>query len=161
MTGRLEPAGDGREDALLASPTIQNHAAFLSLLPSGVLLCAWFGGTLEGKSDISIYLSLLEPGAERWSEPVRVSDDPDRSEQNPVVFQEPSGVLSLIHTAQVSGNQDECILRRRCLAPAGRRWTGSHDTAGVAASVDEGRSWTLSEVPGSIGSVHMTIVPLD
>jgi len=169
-----------------------------------VLLCAWFGGTLEGKSDISIYLSLLELGAEWWSEPVRVSDDPDRSEQNPVVFQEPSGVLSLIHTAQVSGNQDECILRRRrlalgggtvrsgapealplprgtfvrapirlrddgawmmpvfrCLAPAGRRWTGSHDTAGVAASVDEGRSWTLSEVPGSIGSVHMTIVPLD
>jgi predicted neuraminidase len=204
MTGRLEPSGDGRAEALLASPMIQNHAAFLSLLPSGVLLCAWFGGTLEGKSDISIYLSQLAPGAERWSEPVRLSDDPERSEQNPVLFQEPSGALSLIHTAQVSGNQDTCLLRRRrleltggtvragapeelalprgtfvrapiqvrddgawmmpvfrCRAPAGQRWTGSHDIAGVAVSRDEGRSWELSEVPGSIGAVHMTIVPLD
>lgn len=204
MTGRLEPRGEGRAEALLPSPVIQNHAAFLSLLPSGALLCAWFGGTLEGKSDISIYLSQLAPGAERWGEPARLSDDPERSEQNPVLFQEPSGALSLIHTAQVGGNQDTCVLRRRrlelaggtaragaveelalprgtfvrapiqvrddgawmmpvfrCLAPPGRRWTGSHDTAGVAVSLDEGRSWGLSEVPGSIGSVHMTIVPLD
>jgi predicted neuraminidase len=204
MTGRLESREEGRAEALLASPMIQNHAAFLSLLPSGVLLCAWFGGTLEGKADISIYLAQLAPDADRWSDPVRLTDDPERSEQNPVIFREPSGALSLIHTAQASGNQDTCLLRRRqleldgsivragapeelslprgtfvrapicvrddsawmmpvfrCLAPAGQRWTGSHDTAGVAVSPDEGRSWSLTEVPDSIGSVHMTIVPLD
>lgn len=204
MSGELRPSGAARDDALLPSPMVQNHAAFLKLLNDGTLLCAWFGGTLEGKSDISIYLSRLVPGAGRWSEAVRLSDDPNRSEQNPVIVEAPDGGLALIHTAQVSGNQDGCVLRRRtltvtadgawsgepelldlprgtfvrapvvhrddgaamlpvfrCIAPQGMRWTGSHDTAGVAVSDDGGNKWKLIEVPGSIGCVHMTIVPLE
>src|SRR5690606_4499052 len=49
----------------------------------------------------------------------------------------------------------------RCVSRPGQRWTGSHDTAAVGVSHDDGETWTLQEVPGSIGSVHMTIVPLD
>ena len=51
---------EGDADDLVIQPSlIQNHAAFLHLLSDGALVCAWFGGTLEGKSDISIFAAVL------------------------------------------------------------------------------------------------------
>lgn len=204
MTGDLVATGNGRFEAYLPSPMVQNHAAFIELLDDGVLACLWFGGTLEGKSDISIYGATLLSGAGRWSPSVQLSDDPERSEQNPVLTRTGQGDWLLVHTAQPAGNQDECLLRARkvsldgdtltgatprivdlplgtfvrgrfvrrtdgawmmpvfrCIPRPGQRWNGSHDTAGVAISHDDGASWTMTDVPGSIGSVHMTIVPLD
>ena len=204
MDGRLSGGADGRLEAYLASPMVQNHAAFIERLDDGTLACLWFGGTLEGKSDISIHGTVLAPGADHWGPTVQLSHDADRSEQNPVLARDLQGNWHLIHTAQPAGNQDECLLHTRrialdddrlvggepslidlplgtfvrgrfvrrndgawlmpvfrCISRPGQRWNGSHDTAGVAISRDNGQSWALSEVPGSIGSVHMTIVPLD
>lgn len=203
MHGQLESGADGRLEAFLPSPMVQNHAAFIERLDDGTLACLWFGGTLEGKSDISIYAATLQPGAESWSDAVRLSHDPARSEQNPVLWRNGAGAWQLFHTAQPAGNQDECLLRARpisigeslvggeprdldlplgsfirgrfvrradgawmmpvfrCISRPGQRWNGSHDTAAVAVSHDDGETWAMSEVPGSIGSVHMTIVPLD
>lgn len=84
MTGDIHVTSEKRREAFLPSPMIQNHASFLHLLDDGVLLCAWFGGTLEGKSDISIFASVLTPGAGRWGAPQRLSHDTAHSEQNPV-----------------------------------------------------------------------------
>ena len=42
MNGLLAAASPGRAEALLPSPMIQNHAAFLHLLSDGALVCAWF-----------------------------------------------------------------------------------------------------------------------
>ena len=204
MSGHLATAGDGRVEAYLPSPVVQNHAAFLSQFEDGTLVCLWFGGTIEGQSDISIYGSTLPPGADEWSPAVQLSFDAARSEQNPVLVKALSGRWRLFHTAQPAGNQDECLLRVRdislrdgiltggepstldlprgtfvragfvrrsddawmmpvfrCVSRPGQRWNGSFDTAGVSVSTDDGATWALSEVPESIGSVHMTIVPLD
>ena len=203
MDGVLAEGDDGRLEAYLPSPMVQNHAAFIERMDDGTLACLWFGGSLEGKSDISIHASVLAPGAARWGEAVQLSDDPDRSEQNPVLWRTGRGEWQLFHTAQPSGNQDECLLRARpisldgalkggqprdielplgsfirgrfvrradgawmmpifrCISRPGQRWNGSHDTAAVGVSHDEGQTWSMHEVPGSIGSVHMTIVPLD
>ena len=70
MTGKIapNPAQPGRADAFLPSPCIQNHAANLAFLPDGTLTCVWFGGTMEGMGDISVYMSRLTPGADQWSE---------------------------------------------------------------------------------------------
>lgn len=117
MTGRIEGVEPGRAEAFLSSPVVHNHASFLQWLPDGTLACAWFGGTLEGRSDIFIYLATLAPGATAWSEADRVSDDPDRSEQNPVIFTDPTtGAPGLFHTAQPGGRQEECVVRFRPLA---------------------------------------------
>lgn len=110
MDGSLRRTSPGRFEALLPSPCIQNHAAFLSVTPAG-LQCLWFGGSLEGKSDISIWRSTL--GNDTWSAAERLTDDPDRSEQNPVQFQAPDGRVLLLHTAQPGGNQDACVVRMR------------------------------------------------
>ncbi|MFC0337954.1 Predicted neuraminidase (sialidase) [Kushneria avicenniae] len=122
--GQLRPASDmpDRVNALLPSPCVQNHAANLHVMPDGELLCVWFGGTQEGIPDISIYLSRLAPGGEHWSEPEKVSDDPTRSEQNPILFDAGHQELWLIYTAQQSGHQDTAIVRRRISHDGGRSW---------------------------------------
>ena len=111
-----------RREAYLPSPCVQNHAANIMPLPGGDLACVWFGGTQEGIPDISVYFSRLPAGQDRWSEPVRLSDDPGRSEQNPILFPAPDGRLWLIWTAQISGNQDTAIVRRRISADNGLSW---------------------------------------
>lgn len=111
MTGILHTDDKGRITALLPSPKVQNHAAFLSLQPDGALICAWFGGTLEGKSDVSIHASVLLPSASAWGAAHALSADVNHSEQNPVLFAAPDGALWLFHTSQPSGNQDQCRIR--------------------------------------------------
>jgi predicted neuraminidase len=192
MNGRLTEVAPGRQEALLPSPMVQNHAPFLARRDGGID-CLWFGGTLEGRADISIYRSSLGPDG--WRAPERLSDDPDQSEQNPVQFAAPDGRTLILHTAQPGGNQDACVVRLReagrdpadlplprgtfirgpvhvredgawllpayrCVPRAGRKWTGSHDTAALAISRDAGRSWREVGTPGSIGCVHMMLAPL-
>ena len=117
MDGVLRTVADGRGEALLPSPCVQNHAAFLSVGPAG-LQCLWFGGSLEGKADISIWRSSLAGNV--WSPAERLTDDPARSEQNPVQFHAPDGRLLLFHTAQSGGNQDGCVVRMRRIGEAPR-----------------------------------------
>lgn len=192
----------GRADAYLPSPCIQNHAANLAFLPDGTLTCVWFGGTMEGMGDISIYMSRLAPGATRWSQAEKMSDDPVKSEQNPLIFKAPDGNVWLLYTSQTSGNQDGSIVKYRisadggktfgdvgvlcdlpgtfvrqpiivnghgdwllpvfrCVGLPGERWTGDADTAGVLISSDQGKTFEMTDVPDSLGAVHMNIVPLD
>jgi len=117
------PAGDpSRAEADIPAPCIQNHAANLMPLADGDLGCVWFGGTQEGIADISIYFSRLARDAAAWSTPVKLSDDPTRSEQNPILFPAPDGKLWLIYTAQKSGNQDTAIVRYRISEDNGISW---------------------------------------
>ncbi|WP_287876892.1 exo-alpha-sialidase [Acidovorax sp.] len=190
-----------RQVADLPSPRVQAHAANLMVLGDGALACVWFGGSMEGRSDISVFMSRLAPGTRQWSEPVQLSHDAERSEQNPVLFPAPDGTLWLLHTAQQSGHQNTAVVRVRrstdhgqtwsptetladapagtfvrqpihvhhdgswllpvfyCRAEAGQPWDGSHDDSGVLRSTDQGRTWQRISVPGSLGCVHMNIVP--
>ncbi|MDR3471896.1 MAG: exo-alpha-sialidase [Devosia sp.] len=122
MDGRLRPSDrdERRLEAFLPSPVIQNHAANLMVLGNGQLACVWFGGTMEGLGDISIYFSRLEDEDTRWSEPERLSDDALRSEQNPVLFPVPDGRLWLLYTSQPSGHQDQAVVKCRISEDDGR-----------------------------------------
>ena len=101
---------------------MQNHAANIMPLANGDLGCVWFGGTQEGMADISVWFSRLEKGGSQWSQAEKLSDDPTRSEQNPILFPAPDGRLWLFWTAQKSGNQDTAFVRYRISADDGRSW---------------------------------------
>ncbi len=109
----------------LPAPTIQCHAANLMPLGANELGCVWFGGTQEGVADISVWFSRksLSSGDAKWSEPVALSNDPERSEQNPILFPASDGALWLLHTAQRSGNQDTAIVRCRRSMDQGKTWS--------------------------------------
>ena len=77
------------------------HAPALLELPNGDMLCCWFGGTYEGSADIRIICSRLEKGSGKWTEPVDISGDPNRSEQNPSLFWGPDNAVWAIYTAQL------------------------------------------------------------
>jgi predicted neuraminidase len=116
------PGDPARIEAFIPTPCVQNHASFIAPLPGGDLGCVWFGGTQEGIPDISVYFARLAPGASRWSDPVKLSDDPTRSEQNPLLFSAPDGTLWLLWTAQIGGNQDTALVRRRISRDGGASW---------------------------------------
>jgi predicted neuraminidase len=122
--GRLHLHSDDptREVADLPSLCVQAHAANLMELHDGTMACVWFGGSMEGRSDISVYMSRLERGSTQWTVPMQLSDDAERSEQNPILFPAPDGSLWLLHTAQTSGNQDTSIVRRRISLDNGKSW---------------------------------------
>ncbi len=121
-SGLIERVGDDRIEAYLPSECPQNHAANIYPMPDGDLLCVWFGGTQEGIADISIFMSRLKKGDQKWSPAVKLSEDPTRSEQNPVLFLDPENVLWLLYTAQKSGNQDTAIVRYRQSHDMGHTW---------------------------------------
>ncbi len=98
MTVTVKTATPESRLALLASAIIQNHANFLHCLPDGALVCSWFGGTLEGRLDISIFASVFLPGSEQWGVPQRLSDVVDHLELRLVLFTALDGKLWLFHT---------------------------------------------------------------
>jgi predicted neuraminidase len=121
-------------EAKLPTHCVQNHSSNLMPLKNGDILCAWFAGTQEGIADTSIYLSRLKAGEYEWSVPVKLSDDPTRSEQNSVLFPAPDGNLWLMWTAQKAGNQDTAEVRFRVSADNGATWSPSQvlfDTPGT------------------------------
>jgi predicted neuraminidase len=119
---RVDHADPSRLNAYLPAPTVQSHAAIVQTLPDGDLGCVWFGGTQEGIGDISVWFSRLASDHDRWSEPVQLSGDSTRSEQNPILFSAPSGDLWLLYTAQLAGNQDTAEVRRRISSDSGHIW---------------------------------------
>ena len=155
MNGKVQTFSNGWQAALLPSPCIQNHAAFLYRGLVGDLRCAWFAGGLEGKSDICIHSSILDEKSGLWQSAQALTDDPLRSEQNPVLFSPDEQRTLLFHTAQPGGNQDQCIVRMREVGKSPRNTdlpTGSFVRARPIVRSDG--AWLLplhhcTHVPGS------------
>ncbi len=97
---------DTVESRIPNTPYNSCHAADLLELPNGDMLCCWFAGTDEGNADVSIVLSRLDAASSVWTNPVKISDDPTRSEQNPSLFLAPDGDIWIIYTAQTARTPD-------------------------------------------------------
>jgi predicted neuraminidase len=123
--GVVRPTDEpGRCQAMLPAPQVQNHAANLAVLPDGSLGCVWFAGTQEGVADISVWFSRRV--ADVWTQPVRLSDDPTRSEQNPVLYVHDATTVWLLWTSQHAGNQDTARVLRRISTDGGYTWGPIH-----------------------------------
>ena len=134
-------SGDGRlhhhalldtvEALIPNAPYNSCHAADLLELENGDLLCVWFAGSDEGNADISIVGSRLPAGESQWTEPVKISDDATRSEQNPSLFQHPNGDIWVMYTAQTARTPEIPVnfnlqytaeIRRKVSHDLGRTW---------------------------------------
>ncbi|MDF2964404.1 MAG: exo-alpha-sialidase [Paenibacillus sp.] len=159
--GVLRPRFGGGAEAYIPTPFRVNHAPCLTELNNGDLLAVWFSGqTEEGRPDIHIVMSRLKAGDEQWSEPVRVSEDDTRSEQNPLLFQAPDGRLLLMYTAQEAADMSREEFKR--FYPD-RTFT-RQETAEIRCRISEDNGWTWGPVqsmfdkPGSFcrAPIHIT-----
>lgn len=132
--GRLyEDVRLGTVSSLIPNAPFEScHAADLLETPCGDILAVWFAGSDEGNSDISIVLSRLDKDSSRWTDPVKVSDDDTRSEQNPSLFQKSENEIWLVYTAQKAKTKDDkpffnyqytAEIRRRRSFDNGRTWS--------------------------------------
>lgn len=128
-----------RVHALLPAAEGRNHASQLCWAANGDLLCTWMAGAGEGRAGMNILLSRLGPEESRWSDPIRISEDDQRSEQNPLLWLDGYGDLHLLHTAQRVREPSDCSsdaafsmqwtarLRRRSSSDHGHSWSPSSD----------------------------------
>lgn len=123
-----------RQHRAIPTPCVSNHASNLLELEGGDLLCTWFGGSMEGTADVSIWMARFDAGRGVWLQPQKMSDDPARSEQNPALFRHPSGELWLLYTAQEKADQGTAVVRIRRSADAGRSWSEPRELFGDAGT---------------------------
>ncbi|KZR73248.1 exo-alpha-sialidase [Prochlorococcus marinus] len=117
--------------SLLEPKGIQNHAPQLCWVREDLLACVWMAGGGEGTAGMSIYLSFLQSGSSYWTAPQLISQDHDRSEQNPLLFIS-NGSLHLIHSAQQVRNPDDTSWQTDGI-PFSMQWTAClrHQTINI------------------------------
>jgi predicted neuraminidase len=111
------------------------HASTLAQLPSGDVVCAWFGGTTEGADDVDIWLAIRHE--EVWSQPTKVVDVPGIPTWNPVLFM-PDAARIFADGSQVeeSDTPPRLLLYYR----VGKKITEWQSF--VTESLDGGHSWS-------------------
>ncbi len=106
-----------------SAPFKSCHAATIAEASDGTLVAAWFAGTKEGASDVAIWASRLEKGAEQWTAPELVANADDETTPcwNPVLFQPKNGALYLFYKQgrRISEWQGVAVVSHDC----GRSWS--------------------------------------
>ncbi len=105
------------------------HASTILKIGDGEFLCAFFGGTKEGRDDVKIYISRFSEG--KWNEPSVVATGNGVPCWNPVLFKYDDKIMLFYKTGK----------------PIPKWFTM------IIVSYDNGKSWSEPEqlVPGDIG----------
>lgn len=108
------------------------HAATLLEIEPGFILAAWFGGSYEGATNVSIWMAHYQHN--QWSDIYEVARETNIPCWNPILFKQNDGQLILSYKVGASP----------------REWTGL-----IKRSNDNGISWSSSEIlpAGIIGPV--------
>lgn len=104
--GQVRDEGNGLHSAYMIVPQggKDNHAATIEMLPDGSLVSAWFTGAHEEASGEAIAVSRLAHGSDVWTNPIIVSKEDKKTNQNPLLFfDSTTKILHLFHT---HGNAD-------------------------------------------------------
>lgn len=101
----------------------ERHAVTLVELENGALLSAWYAGTSARSSESVIYGAALPPDAEDWIFYGTLTDMPNLSEGNPVLFLDGSGRLWLFYVTLLGDRWDTCQVRYTHSRDAGQTWS--------------------------------------
>ena len=142
LPGEVRSNGDGSYEAYMIPPNKANHASFIEALPTGDLIIAWFSGTAEGENDVSIYTARLPMGSDQWTNASLVSRRDGYSNQNPVLYYDPSTkIINLWHSQQPAdkGESDANVWHLQSTDGQGVNWTKPVDLLTKPGSFDRNR----------------------
>ena len=118
--GVLRDVGGGRLDAYLPPPFASSHASMIEQDASGRLHLAWFSGTGEGHSNVSIVYTQLSAtdytAGATWPAAAVVSRRPGYSNQNAVLYCNGSS-LHLFHSQQPADKGEDNATVWHLVAP--------------------------------------------
>jgi len=109
------------------------HGPGLLETKEGTMLCCWFAGTYEGNTDINVVVSRLPKGADKWEEPINVSNENEFSDQNPSLFLAPNGEVWCMYTSQKGRQPGKNNMQYTAVVKK-------------QVSVDDGKTWSAPEV---------------
>lgn len=144
---RLRRGADAWSPAVKLSDDLtrseQNPVLFLA--PDGRLWLLWTA-QINGRQDTSIVRHRISgDGGESWGPIETLIATPGTFIRQPIIVAEDGTWLLPVFL---------------CRTEPGIAWVGDDDISAVEISRDQGRSWSRTEVPSSLGAVHMNIVPL-
>lgn len=91
-----------------------NHSASIVETPEGDLLVAWFHGQGEkGDDTLIIQGARKTKGAESWSAPFVMADNPGLPDQNPVLYVDNAGALHLWWISALANTRETYFLQYR------------------------------------------------
>jgi predicted neuraminidase len=129
-----------------SAPFASAHASTVVEVRGGEYLAAWFGGTVEGKSDVAIWIS--RRSAVGWSSPREIAREPDVACWNPVLFHTKNGRLWLYY--KFGPSYTWWTAARRHSDDEGQTWSPvEHLPAGLLGPI---RAKPLVEADGTIVS---------
>ncbi|PZT52292.1 sialidase family protein [Paenibacillus silvae] len=73
-------------------PFQSSHGSTVAVLPTGVVIVAWFAGLHEKSSDTAIWMAIQEQGGS-WSTPHKVADEEGVAHWNPVLYAQGSSLV--------------------------------------------------------------------
>lgn len=146
-SSRLAKGNDTWSEAVKLSddPTCSEQNPVLFSAPSGELWLMWTAQKSGNQDTAIIRKRISQDNGQTWGPIEILFDTPGTFVRQPIVVL-PSGewLLPIFY----------------CRANPGEKWVGNNDCSAVKISRDQGKTWEEVLVPGSIGCVHMNIVPL-
>jgi predicted neuraminidase len=101
-----------------------SHSSSVIELGNGDLLCSWFAGSQEAAKDVAVVHSRKAAGAEVWTKPAVLADDPTRPEGNSVLFHAPNGRIWLFYATMYGHDEwDTCKVKCKWSDDKGQTWS--------------------------------------
>lgn len=101
------------------------HPAAIEELANGDLYIAFYGGAGEYEGDTAVYGARRSKGSDKWTTPQVIADTPERSDGNPVVWQQPDGPLWLFYVVRYGETWADSIIKFKYSLDSAKTWTDS------------------------------------
>ena len=137
-------------------PDKYKHPACFTELANGDLYLAYYGGSGEYGEDTWVRGARLPKGSSQWSTPEVIADTPFRSDGNPVVWQDPDGVVWLFYVCRYGPTWSQSRIKFKISHDNAHTWSDSDMLSFDMGTMVRSRPIVLNNGDYLLGVYHET-----
>ncbi len=107
----------------IAQTDCNHHGSTVAVAADGTIWAVWYHGEFEKSLDSRLVVSKLSPGAEEWTWPELLYDDPEHSEGNPAVWIHENGTIYVFFSTITGDGWDQAEVRMVKSENGGGSWS--------------------------------------